>query len=118
MDPDAKAFGRHGRSCRRIREYLQETLAQVSDVSPDTIRRLEHGGLTLRKLCGGLQLTLTTLFEAYEIHGRRISREVVDLIEHMSGTEQRLLLRLIPLLRELDQDVFADDSHEHDCANA
>ena len=104
--PDGKAFGRHVRSCRKARGYTQETLAETSGLSADTIRRLEHGSfspslVTLHKLCAGLDISLSTLFEAYELGERRVHREVLDLLGRMGLEDQLLLLRLIPLLLTL-----------------
>ncbi|HLT36771.1 MAG TPA: helix-turn-helix transcriptional regulator, partial [Enhygromyxa sp.] len=63
---NGRHFGRHVRSLRRARGMTQEVLAQRSGLSADTIRRLEHGSFspsleTLRKLCHGLDLMLSTL---------------------------------------------------------
>ena len=101
-----REFGKHVRSCRRARGFTQEVLAWQSELSPDTIRRLEQGSFspsleTLSKLTQGLEMSLSTLFEAFELGERNLSRELVDLVTMMSAQEQLLLIRLIPLLCEL-----------------
>jgi len=82
---DDMRFGRHVRSLRKARGLTQEQLAEQADLSADTIRRLENGGFspsraTLRKLCCGLELRLSTLFESYELGERNELRELVDLV--------------------------------------
>jgi transcriptional regulator with XRE-family HTH domain len=76
-------FGRHVRSCRLARGLTQEALAEASGLSADTVRRLEHGTFspsldTLRKLCGGLDMLLSTLFESFELGERDGPRELLN----------------------------------------
>jgi transcriptional regulator with XRE-family HTH domain len=107
-DDDGKRFGRHVRSLRRARGMTQEVLAQRSGLSADTIRRLEHGSFspsleTLRKLCLGLDLQLSTLFEAYELGARDESRELADLLATRTPRELALATRIFrSLFDELD----------------
>jgi transcriptional regulator with XRE-family HTH domain len=107
-DDGGKAFGRHVRSLRRARGLTQEVLATRSGLSADTIRRLEHGSFspsleTLRKLCIGLDLLLSTLFESYELGGRNERRELVDLIVLRTPRELALATRVLrALFDELD----------------
>src|SRR5690606_6283845 len=75
----SRSFGRHVLSLRRARGMTQEVLAERSGLAVDTIRRLEHGSFspsldTLRKLCMGLDLMLSTLFETFELGARDESR--------------------------------------------
>ncbi|NJN64311.1 MAG: helix-turn-helix transcriptional regulator [Acidobacteria bacterium] len=54
------------RTLRRTAGFSQELLAQRSGLSPDSIRRLENNAfsptlLTLKKLCAGLGVRLSTL---------------------------------------------------------
>jgi transcriptional regulator with XRE-family HTH domain len=67
-----RGFGRHVRTLRKARGLTQDALAERCGLSTDTIRRLEQGSFspslnTLRKLAGGLDLLLSTLFEGYEL---------------------------------------------------
>jgi transcriptional regulator with XRE-family HTH domain len=99
-----KRFGRHVRSCRRARGLTQEVLAERSNLSADTIRRLEHGSFspsldTLRKLCGGLQIELSTLFDSFELGEREASRELGDALEGMTPEVQEALFQLVAVLR-------------------
>ena len=112
--PFRTAFGRHVRSCRRARGLTQEVLAERSGLSADTIRRLEHGDFspsldTLRKIACGLELTLTTLFEALEIGERDLSRELRDQLALMTPWELEFFLRLLPFIRELVRSGPRDD---------
>jgi transcriptional regulator with XRE-family HTH domain len=101
-------FGRHVRSLRRARGMTQEVLAERSGLSADTIRRLEHGSFspsldTLRKLCVGLNLMLSTLFESYELGARNEARELIDLLATRTPRELALATRVLrSLFDELD----------------
>jgi transcriptional regulator with XRE-family HTH domain len=104
----ARPFGRHVRSLRRARGMTQEVLAERCGLSSDTIRRLEHGSFspsldTLNKLCGGLDLMMSTLFESYELGERSEARELVDLLLRRSPRERLLALAVLrALFAELD----------------
>jgi transcriptional regulator with XRE-family HTH domain len=86
----------------------QEVLAERCGLSADTIRRLEHGSFspsldTLRKLCGGLDLMLSTLFESYELGARNEARELIDLLATRGPRELVLATRVLrALFDELD----------------
>ncbi|MFV8752054.1 helix-turn-helix domain-containing protein [Nannocystaceae bacterium ST9] len=101
-------FGHHVRSLRRARGMTQEVLADRSALSADTIRRLEHGSFspsldTLRKLCVGLDLMLSTLFESYELGARNEARELLDLLATRTPRELALATRVLrALFDELD----------------
>ena len=78
----------------------QEVLAERCGLSADTIRRLEHGSFspsldTLRKLCRGLDLLLSTLFESYELREINVDREIVDFIFSRPPAERRRGFRLL-----------------------
>lgn len=102
-------FGEHVRSLRRARGYKQDMLALRCGLSADTIRRLERGDFspsleTLRKLCKGFGLQLSTLFEAFELGEPATPvREINDLLAYRSTTEHALALRVLrALFDELD----------------
>jgi len=86
----------------------QEVLAHRSGLSADTIRRLEHGSFspsleTLRKLCMGLDLLLSTLFESYELGTRNENRELVDLLATRTPREIELATHVLrAMFDELD----------------
>jgi transcriptional regulator with XRE-family HTH domain len=86
----------------------QEVLAERCDLSADTIRRLEHGSFspsldTLRKLCNGLELRLSTLFESYELGERLELRELIDMIANRSPRYIALAIKVLrTLFEELD----------------
>jgi transcriptional regulator with XRE-family HTH domain len=106
-DPDrdahrhlGSAFGQHVRSCRLARGLTQEELADASELSADTIRRLERGEFspslrTLGKVCRGLYIELSTLFIAFETGERDVSREIIDALASLTPTERDLLLQLV-----------------------
>ena len=105
---EERRFGRHVRSLRRARGMTQDRLAERSGLSPDTIRRLEHGSFspsleTLTKLCSGLPLALSTLFESFELGECEPMREVVDLLATRTRCEIKLATNLLrSLFNELD----------------
>ncbi|MFO7563573.1 MAG: helix-turn-helix domain-containing protein [Enhygromyxa sp.] len=109
-----REFGRHIRSLRRARAMTQDVLAERSTLSPDTIRRLEHGSFspsleTLRKLCVGLDMMLSSLFESFELGERNPSRELVDLLGCRSPREVALAIRVIrAVFEELDAIAAAE----------
>jgi transcriptional regulator with XRE-family HTH domain len=99
----------------------QESLAERCGLSTDTIRRLEHGSFspsldTLRKLCSGLDLMLSTLFESYELGARNEARELIDLLSTRSPKELELAARVLrALFDELDgiaAELAADEDEE------
>ena len=68
---DQERFGRYVRACREDRGLTQEEFADRCDLSNDTVGRLERGDfsptlMTLRKICGGLDILLSTLFDDFE----------------------------------------------------
>lgn len=98
-----KQFGRHVRSLRRARGLTQEQVADRSGLSADTIRRLEHGTFspsleTLRKLCEGLDLLLSTLFASFEAGERNERRELLDLLACRSERELDLATTVLRAL--------------------
>lgn len=101
-------FGHHVRSLRRARGMTQEALADRCGLSADTIRRLEHGSFspsldTLRKLCVGLDLMMSTLFESFELGARNEARELLDLLSTRTPRELALATRVLRVLfDELD----------------
>ncbi len=69
-------------------------------LSPDTIRRLERGEFspsldTLKKLIGGLGLSLSTLFLGYELDHQAILRELADLVAGRPEREHEFGLQLL-----------------------
>jgi transcriptional regulator with XRE-family HTH domain len=98
-----RPFGRHVRSLRKSRGLTQEVLAERCGLSPDTIRRLEHGSFspsleTLVKLVGGLDLLLSTLFESFELGARNEARELLDLLRSRSPEDLELATRVLRAL--------------------
>jgi len=104
----SRAFGAHVRSLRRARGITQDVLAQRSGLSPDTIRRIEHGSFsasidTLRKLCFGFGIAPSTLFESFELGHVDARRELLDLLTLATTTEVVSITRVVRvLLDELD----------------
>lgn len=123
MNEYAREFGKHVRSLRRARGVTQDVLAQRSGVSADTIRRIEHGNFsasidTLRKLCSGLGLQPSTLFESFELGRNDEQRELLDLISSRTPKELTMLARVVRVLLDeldgLDDDDGDDDGDDDD----
>lgn len=100
----SKRFGAHIRSLRRARGQTQEILAEKSGLSADTIRRLEVGSFspslnTLRKLCAGLDLNMSTLFESYELGECNLARELLDALVELTDEQLQALCQFLLTLR-------------------
>lgn len=106
---DAREFGAFLRGLRRVRGLTQEQLAERSGLAADTIRRLEHATfspslVTLTKVCRGLELERSTLFEAFELRERSAEREVLDLLATRSDADVELgLATLRTIFDQLDR---------------
>ncbi len=106
-------FGRYLRRLRRARGMTQERLAELSGLSADTIRRLEHGVFspsleTIRKVCDGLSLTLSTLFTCYELAERDGASEVMDMLANRSPREYRIAVLVLRTLFDEFEDPLVD----------
>lgn len=98
-------FGLHIKSLRRTRNLTQQELAQRSGVSADTIHRLEAGKFsaridTLRKLASGLELSLTTVFESFELQESSTDHQFRDLLMGLAEHELRLAVRVLRVMLE------------------
>ncbi|HLT40565.1 MAG TPA: helix-turn-helix transcriptional regulator [Enhygromyxa sp.] len=116
-----KQFGGHVKSLRRARGMTQEVLAERSGLSADTIRRLEHGAFspsleTLRKLCKGFEMELSTLFEAFELGARNERSELEDLLATRTPRELTLAATVLrALFAELDAIAAEKSATAEDC---
>ncbi|MCA9697762.1 MAG: helix-turn-helix transcriptional regulator, partial [Myxococcales bacterium] len=95
-----RSFGRHIRMLRKARRLTQEILAERSGLSADTIRRLEHGSFspsldTLKKLCSGLDLTLATFFESYEVGELDPSESLRAVLRSRTKDEVRIVMSVV-----------------------
>ena len=100
-----RSFGRHIRMLRKARRLTQEILAERSGLSADTIRRLEHGSFspsldTLKKLCSGLDLTLATFFESYEVGELDPSESLRAVLRSRTKDEVRIVMSVVYSLIE------------------
>lgn len=72
MITDMRGFGLHVRRLRKERGLTQESLAERARLSSDAIRKIERGQMsptlkTLRRLCHGLGISLSVLFDGWEL---------------------------------------------------
>jgi transcriptional regulator with XRE-family HTH domain len=116
IDPFAAMFGKHVRGLRKARRMTQERLAEISGLSGDTIRRLEHGSFspslsTLNKISRGLALSLGTMFDSFQLCEVEPMREILDLLRTRTPREVTLAIRV---LRALFDSL---DAGEHPCPN-
>jgi transcriptional regulator with XRE-family HTH domain len=77
-------------------------LAERCGLSSDTIRRFEHGQFspshrTLRKLCKGLELSVSQLFQGFELVGD--GDEASKLADLVRGRGTRVISWIIDLVR-------------------
>ncbi|PRP97671.1 HTH-type transcriptional regulator PuuR [Enhygromyxa salina] len=98
-------FGHHVRRLRKARGLTQERLAELSGLAVDTIRRLERDEFspslnTMRKLAGGLDLPMSTLFEALDV-GEPVDPEIQELVTVLRGRPDLPVSALTAFVREL-----------------
>lgn len=108
-------FGAKVRALRGERNLTQEELAQRSEISVDSIRRIERGELspslsTLIKLAEGLDLRLRTLFSGLDNETRQptpLVDQICDFLHHLSPNEvvraRRVLRAMLPTPAERDE---------------
>ena len=96
------ALGHHLRRLRLARGWTQEAFAERSDVSVDTVRRLERGAVpnidTLVKLCTGFDLSVSRFFTTLELSVNDITPDVIDLLRARSPREQALAISMLHAL--------------------
>lgn len=102
---DAKQFGQHLRSLRKARGRTQRQLARASDLSADTVRRIELGTMSasiqsIAKFAAGLELPLSTVFESYELGDLDERKALVNFLANCSASEVHLILRVAQLVSE------------------
>lgn len=115
-------FGAHVKRLREVRRLTQEDLAERSGLAPDTIRRLEHQDFspslrTLRKVCGGLGLSVASMFNSFEldeafgelsrIHALLLGRPQSELVL-VERVLSELLAELDRYRRGVDEDPERD----------
>jgi len=114
------ALGHHIQRLRRARGWTQEVLADRSDISTDTVRRLESGAMapnidTLVRLCAGLDLLVSTFFAALELPDNDVTRDVIDLLGTRPPREQTLAINMLrALVANLDDPRSADEPNSDD----
>jgi transcriptional regulator with XRE-family HTH domain len=101
-----RRFGPFVKSLRAAREKTQEQLAEASDLSVDTIRRLEGSSFspsldTLVKLVKGLRIDLEVLFAGFERGEVAAERELIAMARSLSPDERRTGLRILVVLAGL-----------------
>jgi len=106
----APKFGQHIRELRKERGLTQEQLAEGSGLSVDAVRRIERGAFspslaTLRKLCGGLRLSLRTLFDSFEPRQRNEVAEISDFLATRSRNELKMAKRVLRALFEEERPI-------------
>jgi transcriptional regulator with XRE-family HTH domain len=97
-----EAFGKHVRWLRLTHNLRQEELAKRCGLSPDTIRRLEHGTMspsftTLRKLAAGFGCSVSELFRGFEDDDYQAN--AAELVALVQGRGARVFSRIVELVR-------------------
>lgn len=108
----AETFGAHVKRLREVRRLTQEELGERSGLASDTIRRLEHEDFspslrTLRKICGGLGLSVAAMFNSHELSdGCEELARINSLLTGRPSVVLRLIERVITeLLEALEQNT-------------
>lgn len=118
FDHNTYRFGRLVHALRRARGMTQETLAERSRLSPDTIRRAEHGSFspslkTIGKIARGLDLDLSTLFSAFDLAELDVERELVAMARRrLTAPERELAPRLLAYLTELFAAIASSEGED------
>ena len=99
------ALGQLLRSLRRVRGMTQEALASRSDLSTDTIRRVERGQLapslpTLRQIAQGLGLRLSTIVTLLEQDSPDVLlAQTIDLLSTCDDRTLEIIAAMIHTMR-------------------
>ena len=102
-DVTPERFGQHIRALRRSRGLTQEQLAERSELSTDSIRRIEQGRLTpslttIAKLGRGLQANVSTIVAGVERRTLTADRELAEYLSTKSPRERALAWRVLRAL--------------------
>ncbi len=105
MDVEKRQFGDHLRQLRSARRLTQEALAEKSGLAVDSVRRIELGRFspsleTLRKLSGGLGLSVAGLFNGYDGPGKdnRPAEDLCDILRHQTPERLEMIRRVVDAL--------------------
>jgi transcriptional regulator with XRE-family HTH domain len=98
-----REFGAQVRDLRKQRGLTQEGLAERSALSVDAVRGVEHGAFsptlgTVRKLAGGLDVSLTTLFNRFQ---RKRHTLVDEICDYLSGKTRREMAQAWRVIRAM-----------------
>jgi transcriptional regulator with XRE-family HTH domain len=98
-----RRFGAHIRALREARHLTQEALAERSELSVDSVRRIERGAFsptlnTLAALAKGLEISLASLFESFDRGRRDDVAEIVDYLATRTAREVRTVWRVVRAL--------------------
>lgn len=102
--PPPGEFGKHVKRLREVRGLTQEQLAERSNLAADTVRRLEHQDFspslrTLRKICAGFGISLSTLFNSFELPSADPVLKELNLLLH--GRSPKTLHVVMRVAQEL-----------------
>lgn len=105
---DRDPIGPLVKSLRLVRGLSQEALALRCGLSPDTIRRVEHGKMnptiaTLRKIAHGLDLRLSSLVSLLE--RERVDVQLLALVDLISTIDNRTLAIVDAMVRTLIREM-------------
>ena len=117
----SRPFGRFVRQLRKDRGFTREQLAEASDLSSDTIRRLESGSfspslITLTKLTVGLRIDLEVLFAGFVRGETATGLELLALTRTLSQNERAAGLRILIVLVALLGNLREHDPGQEDDA--
>jgi transcriptional regulator with XRE-family HTH domain len=98
-----RRFGAHIRALREARHLTQEALAERSELSVDSVRRIERGAFsptlnTLAALAKGLEVSLASLFESFDRGRRDDVAEIADYLATRTAREVRTVWRVVRAL--------------------
>ena len=122
-DSTTYRFGKLLKSMREARGLTQETLAERSTLSSDTIRRAEWGNFspslrTIAKFAHGLSISLSSLFQALDLNEVEPEASTAERVArlHLTRAERVMALHVLEFLilaiRQAQADAGDDESDE------
>lgn len=102
MDEFLKKFGEKVRSYRELRKLSQERLAELADVSTNTINSIENGKTfltypTLKSICSALNITAPQLF-AFDVKPSepdKLLSQIIIYAKSLTPAQQKQVIEIL-----------------------
>ncbi len=102
MDEFLKKFGERVRTYRKLNDLSQERLAELADVSTNTINSIENGKTfltypTLKNICSSLNITAPQLF-AFDVKPQepdKLLSQLLIYVKKLTPAQQKQVIEII-----------------------